>query len=436
VRVLSFTGGAGEMYCGSCLRDNALASALMARGHDVVLTPVYTPTRTDERNVSRNRVAFGGISVYLEQHSSIFRHTPRLLDRLWDAEWVIKMASKRQIKVDPQSLGEMTVSMLQGERGFQRKEIGKLLDWLTREPAFDVVNLPYTLLLGLAEPLKRALKSPICCTLQGEDLFLNGLGEPWRRQSMDLIRAASRHVDAFLPVSRYYRDYMPGYLGIPREKMRLVPLGINLEGYSPRPPRGSGPFTVGYFARMAPEKGLHVLVDAYRRFRLRPGIGESRLLAAGYLAPEHKTYLDGIQADLRTWGLEGQFEYRGEVDRAQKIEFLRSLDVLSVPATYDEPKGIFLLEAMANGVPVVQPRRGAFPEVVETTGGGIIVDADNPEALADGWLELYRDPARATALGAAGAAGVREHYNVGRMAEAAESVYQELLSSRRAVAQS
>jgi glycosyltransferase involved in cell wall biosynthesis len=424
------------MYCGSCLRDNALASALLARGHDVVLTPVYTPTRTDERNVSRSRVAFGGISVFLEQHSSFFRHTPRFLDRLWDAEWALKIASKRQIKVDPQSLGEMTVSMLQGEQGFQRKEIGKLLDWLTREPAFDVVNLPYTLLLGLAEPLKRALKSPICCTLQGEDLFLNGLGEPWRRQSMDLIRAASRHVDAFLPVSRYYRDYMPGYLGIPREKMRLVPLGINLEGYSPRPPRGSGPFTVGYFARMAPEKGLHVLVDAYRRFRLRPGIGESRLLAAGYLAPEHKTYLDGIQADLRTWGLEGQFEYRGEVDRAQKIEFLRSLDVLSVPATYDEPKGIFLLEAMANGVPVVQPRRGAFPEVVETTGGGIIVDADNPEALADGWLELYRDPARATALGAAGAAGVREHYNVGRMAEAAESVYQELLSSRRAVAQS
>jgi glycosyltransferase involved in cell wall biosynthesis len=436
LRILSFTGGAGNMYCGSCLRDNALASALIARGHDVVLTPVYTPTRTDERNVSRSRVAFGGISVFLEQHSSFFRHTPRFLDRLWDAEWAIKMASKRQIKVDPQSLGEMTVSMLQGERGFQRKEIGKLLDWLTREPAFDVVNLPYTLLLGLAEPLKRALKSPICCTLQGEDLFLNGLGEPWRRQSMDLIRAASRHVDAFLPVSRYYRDYMPGYLGIPREKMRLVPLGINLEGYSPRPPRGSGPFTVGYFARMAPEKGLHVLVDAYRRFRLRPGIGESRLLAAGYLAPEHKTYLDGIQADLRTWGLEGHFEYRGEVDRAQKIEFLRSLDVLSVPATYDEPKGIFLLEAMANGVPVVQPRRGAFPEVVETTGGGIIVDADNPEALADGWLELYRDPARARALGAAGAAGVREHYNVGRMAEAAESVYQELLSSRRAVAQS
>lgn len=155
------------MYCGSCLRDNALASALLARGHDVILTPVYTPTRTDEQNVSSGHVVFGGISVYLEQHAPIFRHTPRIFDRLWDADWVIKMASKRQIKVDPKSLGDLTVSMLRGEKGFQRKEIAKLLDWLTREPRFDVINLPYTLLLGLAEPLRRELKTPICCTLQG-----------------------------------------------------------------------------------------------------------------------------------------------------------------------------------------------------------------------------------------------------------------------------
>jgi glycosyltransferase involved in cell wall biosynthesis len=418
------------MYCGSCLRDNALASALLARGHDVVLTPVYTPTRTDERNVSQGRVAFGGISVFLEQHSSIFRHTPRILDRLWDAEWVIKMASKRQIKVDPKSLGEMTVSMLRGEQGFQRKEIAKLLDWLKTERKFDIINLPYTLLVGLAKPLRRELKTPICCTLQGEDLFLDGLGEPWRQQSMDLIRDASEYVDAFLPVSRYYYDYMPGYLGIPRAKMRLVPLGINTDGYSPRPPRRAGPFTIGYFARIAPEKGLHVLADAYRHLRARQGVGESHLVAAGYLAPEHQGYLDGIVGDLRTWGLGDQFEYRGEVDRAQKIEFLRSLDVLSVPATYEEPKGIFLLEAMANGVPVVQPRRGAFPEVVETTGGGLIVDADNPEALVDGWLELWRDPARAAALGAAGAAGVRQHYGVDKMAESVERVYSEIAGPR------
>ena len=121
MKILYLTGGAGRMYCGSCLRDNALAAALLARGHDVVLSPVYTPTRTDERNVSQSQVFFGGISVFLEQHSALFRHLPRTLDRLWDAPWALRMASKRQIKVDPKSLGELTVSMLRGERGFQSK---------------------------------------------------------------------------------------------------------------------------------------------------------------------------------------------------------------------------------------------------------------------------------------------------------------------------
>lgn len=427
MRILSFTGGAGTMYCGSCLRDNALAAELLARGHDVLLTPVYTPTRTDERNVSRSHVFFGGISVYLEQHAPMFRYTPRVLDRLWDSEWALRLATKRQIKVDPTKLGELTVSMLRGERGFQRKEIRKLLEWLVQEPGFDIVNLPYSLLLGMAESLKRALKAPICCTLQGEDLFLDGLGDPYRRQSLELIREASVHVDAFLPVSRYYLDYMPGYLGVPSAKMRLAPLGINLEGYAPRTRTRSGPFTVGFFARVAPEKGLHVLCEAYRRLRADRSMGDARLVVAGYLAPEHQQYLGDITRKILEWGLAGEFEYRGELDRAQKIAFLQSLDVMSVPATYEEPKGIFLLEAMATGAPVVQPRRGAFPEILEATGGGLLVEPDDPDALAGGLRAIWRDPAQAAALGAAGAAGVRKHYAVGHMAETVEEIYADLM---------
>jgi glycosyltransferase involved in cell wall biosynthesis len=423
VRILSFTGGAGAMYCGSCLRDNALAAALLARGHDVVLTPVYTPTRTDERNVSQRQIFFGGISVFLEQQMALFRHTPQFLDRLWDAPWAIRLASKRQIKVDPKNLGQMTVSMLRGERGYQAKEIAKLLAWLRHEPKFDVINLPYALLLGLAEPLKRELRAPICCTLQGEDLFLDGLGTPYREESLKLIRSLSRYVDAFLPVSGYYREYMPKYLGLSSDKMHLVPLGINMEGYTARAPRQSDTFTIGYLARIAPEKGLHVLCEAYRVLRAMPGVGRSRLVAAGYLSPEHRKYLDEALNKMRQWGLEHEFEYRGEVDRAQKRAFLHELDVFSVPATYEEPKGLFLLEALANGVPVVQPRRGAFPEIVANTGGGLIVDANDPAALAAGWLELWRNPEKAAALAKAGATGVRQHYDVGHMAEAAERAY-------------
>jgi glycosyltransferase involved in cell wall biosynthesis len=415
------------MYCGSCLRDNALAAELLRRGHDVVLTPVYTPTRTDERNVSGRQVFFGGISVYLQQHSSVFRRLPKFLDRLWDSDWALRLATRRQIQVDPKSLGEMTVSMLRGERGFQRKEIAKLLDWLRREHRFDIINLPYSLLLGLAEPLKRVLKVPVVCTLQGDDLFLDGLGAPHKQQALDLIQEASAHVDMFLPVSQYYLEFMSRYLNLPSAKMRKVPLGINLEGYSTRPAERSGPFTVGYLARVAPEKGLHVLAEAYRLLRSRAGAA-ARLVAAGYLAPEHGAYLDSVRETLRTAGLEREFDYRGELDRTGKIAFLRELDVFSVPTTYTEPKGLFLLEAMACGVPAVQPRVGAFPEILETTGGGIAVDA-SPEALADGMIGLWRDPSRARALGLAGAAGVREHYTAAHMAEAAEAVYLEVAGS-------
>ena len=414
------------MYCGSCLRDNALATELIARGHDVVLLPVYTPTRTDEPNVSQSKVFFGGISVYLEQYVPLFRHSPRWLDRLWDATPILQLASKRSISTSPKMLGELTVSMLKGEEGFQQKEIEKLVDWLKHESPPDVVSLPYTLLLSLAKPLKQALDRPICCTLQGEDLFLEGLQEPYRSQALDLIKANIEYVDVFISVSEYYSQFMPDYLDIPREKIHHVPLGINLQGYEKREADPSRPFTVGFFARIAPEKGLHVLASAYQRMRMSGDVPKARLEAAGYLAPEHRPYLADIEKQMSEAGLATEFTYRGELDRDQKISFLRSLDVLSVPATYDEPKGIFLLEAMACGVPVVQPNRGAFPEIIERTHGGLLVEPDDPENLATVLSGLSKDKELAEHLGENGFRNVREYYSVARMADRALEVYEGL----------
>jgi glycosyltransferase involved in cell wall biosynthesis len=421
------------MYCGSCLRDNALATELIARGHDVTLLPVYTPTLTDEPNVSGGKVFFGGISVYLEQYVPLFRKSPRWLDRLWDSTPMLQLASRRSISTSPKMLGELTVSMLKGEDGFQHKEISKLLDWLKHEGPPDVVSLPYSLLLGLAKPIKEALGRPVCCTLQGEDLFLEGLQEPYRSEAKDLIRANLRHVDAFISVSEYYADFMPEYLGIPREKIRVVPLGINLLGFPSRVKTRldteSGPFTVGFFARIAPEKGLHVLANAYRRLRKDGRLPNARLEAAGYMAPQHETYLKDIERELKQAGLGEEFNYRGVLDREQKIAFLQSLDVLSVPATYDEPKGMFLLEAMACGVPLVQPSRGAFTEIVEKTSSGLLVEPDDVESLAAGVLRIYEDPALREKLGQSGFENVREHYSVARMADRALEAYASVLKN-------
>lgn len=423
MKILAFTAGAANMYCGSCLRDNALAAELIAQGHDVILQPIYTPTLTDEENVSRNRVLFGGISIYLQQHSSLFRKSPWLLDRLWDSSVVLRAASKSSIPTNPRLLGELTISMLKGEDGFQGKELLKLAEWLRQGTAPDVVTLPNSLLIGLAQPIRRVLNRPVCCTLQGEDLFLETLDASYRSAALDLIRSHVPHVDAFVAVSDYYAKFMGRYLRIPPDKMRVVPLGINLKGYGPGFRFQTNCFTVGYFARITPEKGLHNLCEAYRRLREGGEFSGATLEAAGYLAPEHRPYLRKIEQQMKDWGLAHEFRYRGVLDRAHKIEFLRNLSVLSVPSTYDEPKGIFLLEAMANGVPVVQPRRGAFPEILAKTGGGILVEPDDPDSLAAGILSLWKDPARAEQLGRAGAQGVRDHYSVTQMAQRSLEVY-------------
>jgi glycosyltransferase involved in cell wall biosynthesis len=426
MKIACITAGAGNMYCGSCLRDNALASALLAAGHDVLLIPTYTPTRTDENNVSMPRVFMGGINIYLQQHFSLFRKSPEFLDRLWDYKPLLRLVTKFGMSVNPADLGNLTVSMLQGTKGFLQKEISKLVRFL-QDFSPDVVNLPNSMLIALAPAIKAAMKVPVCCSLQGEELFLGSLREPYRRKALELIRQHTGYVDAFIALSHFGADSMAGFLGIDRDRIRVVPLGINLDGFDPVDASGIEPFTIGYLARIAPEKGLHVLCDAYRLLLAGGGLPPSRLWAAGYLAPEQKSYLSDICRRLDSCGLASQFHYHGELDRHNKLQFLKSLSVFSVPETYDDPKALFLLEALACGIPVVQPRRGALSEIVETTGGGLLVEPDNPKALAEGLRELWNDPQKRQLLGDQGSRAVREHYSAARMADAALAAYQSVL---------
>ena len=411
MRILAFTAGAANMYCGSCMRDNALARELMRQGHEVTLVPMYTPTKTDSENVSGERVFFGGISIWLQQHVPLFRHMPGWMDAVWDSKWALRLATRNSIEVDPRSLGELTVSTLRGERGFQRKEIQKLIEWLKTEPRPDVIALPYTLLIALAEPLRREIGAPVVCTLQGEDLFLEGLKEPWRGESVRLITSHLKHVDRFISVSSYYAGFMSEYLGIKRDRIDVVPLGIDLSGHQAVQKTRAEKLRVGYFARIAPEKGLHILCEAVSRMT-QP----AELRVAGYLPPEREPWLKGLQATHK-------FTYEGSPDLEGKVRFLQSVDVLSVPTEYREPKGLFLLEAMANGTPVVQPAHGAFPEILSKTRGGLLTEPGSATDLALKLDSLARDPDALAQLSQSAAEGVRKHFDVRTMAERTVEVY-------------
>ena len=285
------------------------------------------------------------------------------------------------------------------------------------------------MLIALAKPLKDALNVPVCCTLQGEDIFLGNLQEPYRERALNLIEKSVPYVDRFLAVSKYYAEHMSQFLNIPRAKIEVVPLGINIDGYARRSPYGkTDRFTLGYFGRVAPEKGVHILCNIYKKLRSTGKITSGAVKIGGYLAHEHETYLSSILEQVRQWGLDSEVTYEGKLDRAQKIEFFNKVDVLVVPALYDAPKGLALLEAMACGVPIVVSRRGTYTELIEQTGGGLLVPPDNPEAFMEVIGQLVSDPIRREELSANGIAGVNSYYTTATMASRVLAVYSDLVT--------
>jgi glycosyltransferase involved in cell wall biosynthesis len=427
------TAGAAGMYCGSCLHDNTLARELHRMGVDVHLIPAYTPIRTDEENAAIDRVFFGGINVYLEQKVPLFRYLPSWLTSWLDRPGVLRWATSGGIETDARQLGAMTVSMLRGRHGHQRKELKKLVRWLGRELKPDLIVLTNSMLSGCLPDIKDALGVPALVNLQGDDVFLDSLVEPFRSQIMDLIQGLMRQADGFLVNSQYYAQHMAAYLDIPSDKIHQVPLGIDVTGFptplDTLPALDNRPPTIGYLARLTPTKGLHLLVDAVIHLHRQLGHKNIRLHLAGWLGKSDRAYAEEQFDKLRAAGLEGAYSYAGTIDRAEKVEFLRGLDVLSVPTTYREPKGLYVLEALAAGVPVVQPDHGAFPELLAATGGGRLVPPDDPVALADTLAQLLADPAECRALGQAGQETVWRDFDAPTMARQTWEVYRRFLTA-------
>ena len=417
MRIAYITAGAAGMFCGSCMHDNTLVAELQRQGHDALLIPTYTPIRTDETDVSQSRVFFGGINVFLQQKLSLFRYTPRFLDRLLDANWLLNFVSRFAASTQASKLGDLTISMLQGELGHQAKEIDKLVDWLATDVRPDIIDLSNVLLSGMVHRLRERLKVPVLGTLQGDDIFLEMLPERHRGKAINLISAHCGHMQGFMATSRYYADFMSGYFRIPRERIDVVYPGLNLKGHGiERTGNVSGGLTIGYFARIAPEKGLHHLVDAFITLKQTPNLPACRLHVSGWLGEHNRPYFLEQRQKLEQANLLADFEHVESPDHASKVRFLQSIDVLSVPTTYHEPKGLYVLEAWANGVPVVQPAHGSFPELLETTGGGMLVPPGDAPALAAAlrrMLELSEERQR---MGRLGYDAVQQRFDAATMA--------------------
>jgi glycosyltransferase involved in cell wall biosynthesis len=429
MRIVQLTPGTGSFYCGTCLRDNALVLGLRQRGHDALLVPMYLHPMLDEASTSgATPVLFGGVNVYLQHKLGLFRKTPRWLDRLFDAPALLRAAAKGSSMTTARDLAEITISTLRGEEGPQAKEVERLCDWIEEHHPADVLCLSNILLVGLARRLKQRTGAPVVCTLQGEDAFLDSFPEPWRTQAWDLIAERAADCAAFIAPSRYYGELMTRRCRLPADKVEVVYNGILLDGYGPADPQN--PPALGFLSRMRPAKGLELLVDAFILIRKHGRLPTLRLRVAGSMTADDEGFVAGLRAKLAAAELTGEVDWLPNVTRDEKVAFLRSLSALSVPTTYGEAFGLYVVEAWAAGVPVVQPRHAAFPELLGLTGAGVLCEPDSPESLAEKVEELLADPAAARSLGEQGRAAVGERFQVAAMAEAVERVFTGVTAAR------
>ena len=418
MNIVQITPGAGGMFCGNCFRDNALVAELRKLGHPTLMIPLYLPmTLEDEDSSAGTPIFYGGINVYLEQKSALFRKAPTWLHDLLDAPGLLQWASGRAAKTRAEDVGDLTVSMLRGEEGNQARELDDLIDWLKQQPDKpDVICLSNVLLLGLARRLQADLGAPVVCMLQGEDYFLDSLPESHRAQAWQVLVERAAEVKLFIAPTRFFGELMGRRLGIASDRIQVVPNGIHLEGFSPAatPP---DPPVLGYFARMCPEKGLDALVEAFILLKTRNQVENLKLRVGGGCGPGDEPFVRELRERLQKRGWLPDAEFHPNLTREDKLDFLRSLTVLSVPARYGEAFGLYVIEALAAGVPVVQPRTASFPELIELTGGGVTYEPGEPAALAHAIEQLLIDRKRTRALGESGRRSVVEHFSAGRMAE-------------------
>ena len=430
--------GAAGMYCGSCMRDNGLAATLGRMGHAVTLIPLYTPLRIEQPAGSgpgaapgpaHDEVFFGGVNVYLQHASGVFRKTPRAFDWLLDRNWLLKMAGRYGADTPPEQLVGLTLTILQGEEGPAVKELRRLLAFLKESAKPQIVSLPNLMFVGVAPTVRRELGVPVVCELTGEDIFLDAMPEREKDQVREVIRERVPAVNRFVATCGFYADRMSEYLGVRRDKIDVVYPGIPADYVRDGQAHEEGrPPTIGYVARICPEKGLHRFLDAAMLLAKMPGMQDLSVKVAGYLGKQNQKWYAEQQDRVRRSDLNGRVEFRGEVDRDTKLQLIDACDVFSVPTVYKETKGVSVLEAMARGVPVVQPAHGSFPELLQLTSGGTLVPPDDPAALADGMHALLRDERKRRQLGDAGRQAVRQALTEEHMARNMVKVYESVLA--------
>ncbi len=422
-------GFGGTFYCGNCLRDSAFTRSLKNTGHDAITLPLYMPLSSSNNHTEDGLpVFYGAVNVYLEQKFKFFRHMPKWLHNFFNSPAILRYAAKKSESTRASGLEEMTISMLKGSEGYQEEELELLINFLKNHEKPDVVHLSNALLMGLARRIRKELNIPVICSLQDEDVWLDAMSDEYQTRLWEIMCERSKDIDAFVAVSQYFGDVMQKRMCIPNEKLHIVPIGVDPKVYRFSEPVQNPP-VIGYLSRMNEENGFEVIVDAFIKLKKKDKFNNVLLKASGGKTADDDKLINKQLKKLKQNGFENDIEFIDDFRTEKLSDFFEKLTVLSVPVLRGEAFGMYQLESLASGIPIVQPALGAFPEIVANTKGGLIYEPNTPDALAEKLAEVITDSEKLKEMGKNGRKVVENKYNTDVVTKQMLNIYEKVSNS-------
>ncbi|MBI5541019.1 MAG: glycosyltransferase family 4 protein [Bacteroidia bacterium] len=421
-------GFGGTFYCGNCLRDSAFSKALKAQGHDSITLPLYLPHSIEEfAHQSEVPVFYGAVNIYLKQNFKLFRKMPKWLYKFFNSPFILKYAAKKSGSTRAEGLEEMTISMLKGADGFQTEELNQLIYYLKHHEKPDVVHLSNALLMGLAAKIKEELNVPVFCSLQDEDVWINAMQEHYKPKLWQLMSEKAKDIDAFIAVSDFFKNIMQKNMQIEEEKLHVIHLGVNPEMYNVHSP-AQNPQAIGYLSRMNEENGFEIVIDAFIKIKTQPELSNLKLILTGGKTSDDNKFIQKQINKLEKNKVLQFVEFVDDFRTSVLDEFFNKITVLSVPVLNGEAFGLYQLESLASGIPIVQPDLAAFPEIVEISKAGAIYKPNTSDALAEKLAEVLSDQTRLNLMSINGRKAIEEKFNLKVSTKRLVEIYENMIN--------
>lgn len=397
-------GTGGAFYCENCIRDCAFISGLTALGHQVTTLPMYLQPNNEGGTQSISPIFFGAIRLYLQVHITWLRKIPYSILRFLDHPYLLKLAANLAGSTRASGHEELTLSVLRGHNGPHAQEFVRLVTWITKKVKPDLIIISNAFLLGIATTVKAYCRTPVICLLQDEHIWVDSCAHEYQSIIWHTIAKQSRYSDLFLTHSHWFADKTKLLTGI---SSHVIPFGIDVSRYTKSAIPNSD-LLIGYLGRMSMDLGMGILSEAFTKLVKHRFSSPLGLAFCGGFTHDDQSF---VKKSLKEVSHKGKVIVQSDFGLASRVAFLAPLTLLSVPARQYMSCAPFIVEALACGVPVVQPDQGGFSEIVKATGGGLLYSPNNPDTLGGTLESLLKDKKKRMKLSKNGHQAVLKKYN-------------------------